>query len=769
MGWHELYTRANQEFSKRSDLALFRAGISPFLPPIGARKATHPKFFFDEEGARKRALLVCKHLPNRAEQIVHEADKTCRHQFDLLGYEKLQYGSEIDWHADPVHGKRSPLEPWFKIDFLDFNKFGDHKIVWELNRHQHLVTLAEARLFTNNAHYTREIVTQWYSWQKANPYPLGINWASSLEVAFRSLSWLWLLHLLAECLELTASFRQDLLLALRLNGRHIEKYLSTYFSPNTHLLGEAVALFFIGTLCPEISAARRWQTKGWEILLEESKRQVRSDGIYFEQALYYHVYALDFFLHARHLAYINGISIPDHFDETLRKMLNIVQALSETGTLEGFGDDDGGRVFDPRRNRIEHMTDPLALGAVTYDCSRYSTFGLTEEAVWLFGEKAISMFASFSAHRNQAESEAFPSGGIYLINDCQPDAQQLAIDAGPQGTARSGHGHADALSVRFLLGGRRLLIDPGTYCYVPGEDRNQFRGTAAHNTLQVDNLDQATPAGPFAWESIPQTTTESWRNGRTFDFFSGAHDGYCRLPEPVLHRRSVFHVKGGIWLIHDSAEGQGNHLLEISWHFAPDVMVTQAAGVILAKADDNRESSKTTGLAMLWDSQSQWKSEITQGFVSHAYGKKQSAPVLRMSMQGPLPRVCGIVFISLSEGNVGKLITMRGEEVRGYRYERAQSMEFLFFSSLSSPWKLDRWTSDARLLYCKIESNRLAHMIMIDGSFAAWDGSRFVSQSSRCPSFEWLKSSELRRDSPFPKDSTEDRTVVELDFSDAGF
>ena len=28
--------------------------------------------------------------------------------------------------------------------------------------------------------------------------------------------------------------------------------------------------------------------------MDEAKRQVRPDGLYFEQALYYHVYALDF-------------------------------------------------------------------------------------------------------------------------------------------------------------------------------------------------------------------------------------------------------------------------------------------------------------------------------------------------------------------------------------------------------------------------------------------------------------------------------------------
>ena len=75
---------------------------------------------------------------------LQEAEKICQHRFDLLGYKDLDFGSPIDWHFDPVHHKRAPSGPWYKIPFLDFDQVGDHKVIWELNRHQHLVTLAEA-------------------------------------------------------------------------------------------------------------------------------------------------------------------------------------------------------------------------------------------------------------------------------------------------------------------------------------------------------------------------------------------------------------------------------------------------------------------------------------------------------------------------------------------------------------------------------------------------------------------------------------------------
>ena len=154
--------------------------------------------------------------------------------------------------------------------------------------------------------------------------------------------------------------------ALSLNGRHIETYLSTYFSPNTHLLGEALALFFLGTLIPRYEEAAHWQRRGWEILQAEAAKQVRKDGFYFEQSTYYHVYALDIFLHARILAGLNGVEISPAFDRILQSMLNALLLLERAGIAPSIGDDDGGRIFDPMRNRAEHMLDPLATGAVLY-------------------------------------------------------------------------------------------------------------------------------------------------------------------------------------------------------------------------------------------------------------------------------------------------------------------------------------------------------------------------------------------------------------------
>jgi len=401
MDFDEIRVRTRQELTKRCDAVLHRTGL--LRHPAGDRavnSATLGRFFFTTQEVP--AILSCLRdlLPGAIEETIRRADRICQHRFDLLGYEDVDYGPEIDWHLDAVHGKRAPRRPWFQVRYLDFDQVGDSKVTWELNRHQHLVTLAKAYRMTGNTRYPQELFRQWYQWQAQNPYPIGINWASSLEVAFRSLSWLWVWHLLEGEPIVPQQFCADLRRALALSARHIERFLSTYFSPNTHLLGEAVALFFIGTLCAELPPAKRWQRAGWQIAVREAQRQVQPDGTHFEHSLYYHTYALDFFLHARILAGLNGVPVPSSFDHAIEQMLAVLSSLGAAGPLPRLGDDDGGRVFDPRRNQTEHLLDPLATGAILYKRNDFNEVagGPREETLWLLGTERTNQAEALPYH-----------------------------------------------------------------------------------------------------------------------------------------------------------------------------------------------------------------------------------------------------------------------------------------------------------------------------------------------------------------------------------
>lgn len=793
MDWDEVRTRLAQELHKRGDLLRLKVGLRPAA--IRLRDASSGgKFFFARGEAAARADLLRSYLPDEAAAILREADEICAHRFRLLGYDNLDFGESqarskandndksnaIDWHLDPVHGKRAPLDPWFKIPFLDFAVAGDHKITWELNRHQHLVTLAKAWLLTRDEKYVHELTAQWHSWIESNPYPLGINWASTLEVAFRSLSWIWVDHLLADAPGY-AAFRADLLPALAFHGRYIERYLSTYFSPNTHLLGEAVAMFFLGALYPQMPHAARWKEDGWNIVLREAGAQVRADGVYFEQSLYYHVYALDFFLHARTLAAVNDIEIPAAYDDVLRKMLNVIAALAQSGPAEGFGDDDGGRLFNSRRNQTEHMTDPLTIGAIAFRRDDLGAPLLTEEAIWLFGERAVAALAPATAHRAAATpanstitSAAFPDGGIYVLADSHPRPQTMMIDAGPQGTGRCGHGHADALSLCLTIDGERWLVDSGSGVYISSDpaDRNNFRGTAAHNTLRVDGLDQAVPCEPFSWTDIPAPQAEHFAAGRTFTYFCGSHNGYKRLPDPVTHRRSVLRInsckndgkendrtgnKGlhtgeessiGLWLVRDLVLGTAEHDLELRWHFASDIAVREleACEIIASKANTSKRElpdQQSNQLRTIWPGETVWKSTITQGTLSPAYGRYEPAPVVRSHARIKLPTEIAAAFLVSEHGALShehaRMTAVRHDAGQSYELCVGDDKHEFFFALGNQPWSAGPWTSDAELLYCRMANEKLVQLIVVGGSSVEWQGRPLLRASAPSGYFEWRK------------------------------
>ncbi|MGH9400834.1 MAG: alginate lyase family protein [Terriglobia bacterium] len=775
MSWDEFRTRLRQEASKRTDRLAYRVGINAagreLVPVNGPRKAVQTaepvkgaispagRFYFETRAVSGILRLLRERFPRESEAIIERAEHILRHQFDVLGFEGLDYGKVIDWHLDPVSGKGAPNRPWYKVRFLQFDELGDHKIIWEINRHQHLVTLAKAHLLTQETRYLNELLDQWRTWQKENPYPIGINWASSLEVAFRSLAWLWVGHLLLSSPSAPKTFQHELARALALSGRHIERYLSTYSSPNTHLLGEATALFFIGTLCPRFRSAPRWRRLGWRIVLEESAKQVQPDGMHFEQSVYYHVYALDFFLHARILAARNGMAIPDAFDRTIERMLELLAGISQAGVAPRFGDDDGGRVFDPQRNRSEHLLDPLSTGAVVYNRADFkaASGGMREETLWLLGPEGARRFDALAATPAPAASRAFCSSGFYVQagtgaqlalgrGAAEPSADghksqsgtarnryQLVIDAGPQGTGNSGHGHADALSLQLSVDGGEWLTDPGTFRYVSSvgngvADRERFRGTAAHNTLRVDGFDQAEPAGPFAWGALPETEAKLWVTGERFDLFYGSHHGYQRLASPVVHHRWVFCLKSEFWLVRDVAEGNGEHDLEISWRFSPGFTALYTPpGFTLMRGS---AAAAWRGLALVPVETHGWSQEVRRGHVSPAYGVEEPAPVVRFATRAQTPCDFALVLqpVAKAPESLGKFTRSAGEEAVRYCYRDGNSQHLLFFSDSGRPWEIDGWRSDARFAYLETgEDGEKLQAAFCSGSFLEAAGQRILA------------------------------------------
>jgi len=213
-------------------------------------------------------------------------------------------------------------------------------------------------------------------------------------------------------------------------------------------------------------------------------------------------------------------------------------------------------------------------------------------------------------------AELFRDAGVAIVSRGE---NQSIVDTRAFGWGNAGHGHAHALSLVEREGDREILIDPGTYTYVADAKwRDRFRGTAAHNTVRIDGLDQADPAGPFAWRNFPSTRVIEWGGDPNGPFL----EAQCSN-RGVVHTRQIFWLAEGRWVIVDRVDGPaGEHLVEQFWHFA-----TEADRGLLCFSEP---------VERLEGDESGWRSPV--------FGQKQPAPVYRARRRGSLPIVMAAAF-----------------------------------------------------------------------------------------------------------------------------
>ncbi len=484
---------------------------------------------FSDRGGTLAALK--ERFPRERDGIIRRAEKLLSGSYDLLGHTGLSFGGALpDWHFDPIARKHSPLRHWSRFDENDPSETGDKKAIWELNRHQYFTTLGQAYWITGDETFADAFLAHVQDWIEKNPPKLGLNWISSLEIAYRSISWIWAFHYFKN----SSSFRPEIFVkmlnGLVCNAQHIERYLSTYSSPNTHLTGEALGLYFIGTFLRGFAGAERWARIGYEILIGELERQIRADGGYVEQATHYQRYTADFYLALAILRRAEGRRLDTVHEAKLAKLLEFLMCLVQpNGEAPLTGDEDGGRLhfFDDRG--IADLRPTLSVGAAVFNDGRlkFASGDASVELLWLMGPAGLAAFDALNRVPMRETARAFQESGVYVVRD---SANFVVIDCGQHGFMNCGHAHADALSFVASFLGMPVFVDSGTYTYTADRNaRDYFRSSSAHNCLTVNGSGSAEPDGPFSWKHWPDSKVLEWNCDDTEVVFRGLHNGYERF------------------------------------------------------------------------------------------------------------------------------------------------------------------------------------------------------------------------------------------------
>lgn len=376
------------------------------------------------------------------------------------------------------------------------------------------------RLWLYNLHYFDEpegaLIRKWI---RENERIEGAGW-EPYPTSLRIVNWVkWLL---------SEGGNPECEASLARQTRHLKLHLEYRLLAN-HLLANAKALIFSGLFfCGK--EAEGWLEAGLRILNREIPEQILPDGAHFERSPMYHSIILEDLLDLVNLARAYPGCVPDrvveNWRETAGRMLGwLLRMCHPDGEISFFNDAAFGIAPPPRE---------------------------------------LSAYASRLGLR--ARFEPFSSGYLRLeIGDavCLFDAAPIGPDYQP------GHAHSDTLSFELSSQGRRLIVNSGTSTYEESAQRSSERSTPAHNTIAIDGLDQSELWGAFRCA----------RRARPFDVrfeqlgdcvrAEARHDGYRRLSNPVIHRRSM-RLAPGLLEIHDCLEGTGFHKADIYFHLHPE-------------------------------------------------------------------------------------------------------------------------------------------------------------------------------------------------------
>lgn len=214
---------------------------------------------------------------------------------------------------------------------------------------------------------------------------------------------------------------------------------------------------------------------GLELLDRELPEQVLDDGGNFELSPMYHsIMLMDV------LDLINIANVFEHSELKQRLEVWKNKARDMAGWLKAMCHPDG---------EISMFND-AAMGIAPAPAKLFRYYdSLSEGDSWSvvrgpWSEKAIADYGQRKSDNGKRTTILKESGYVRLENNkavALLDVAKVGPDYIP------GHAHADSLSFELSVFGQRLLVNSGTSCYGLSDERLRQRGTAAHNTVVINN------------------------------------------------------------------------------------------------------------------------------------------------------------------------------------------------------------------------------------------------------------------------------------------
>ena len=368
-------------------------------------------------------------------------------------------------------------------------------------------------------------------WIEANPPSEGNGW-EPYPLSLRIVNWVKFL----ERFDHDKATHQPIIDSLFLQTRSLRKQLEFHLLGN-HLFKNAVALLYAGYFFAG-EEAQEWYVKGKKILINQLDEQVLDDGGHFERSPMYHALILEDILDC-----LNLVRSTQAFDDLEFNQLLEFKAKSMLGFLSDIIHPDGS----------------------------FPVFNDTAQGIASTPEQLFSYARRLNLDWTQDESDLIekPDFGLFVL---KTEQLQCIIDAGVIGPDYlPGHAHCDTLSYELSLNGHLIVVNAGVFQYA-GDERNIYRATRSHNTVEINNAEQHEIWSTFrvARRGYPQNVSLSHRNHELF--FTGQHTGYQRLKGKPVHQRDIHLTKNTMNVI-DRVIGKAQHTAKSFIHLHPEVEI----------------------------------------------------------------------------------------------------------------------------------------------------------------------------------------------------
>ncbi len=512
---------------------------------------------------------------------------------DPKSFQLIMSGYEYSLNSNlpQLHNCNEMLRNRFCCDINPSSLDVDIRTLWEPARMQHIMQMlarisneTDSELNTKVKNFARSAILKWIT---DNPFLAGPGYMSAMECGLRITVFFYALKHLDN---LTEDERLVVMNTIHDHAWWIEQRLSLYSSLGNHTVCECVGLIFAGALFRDNPTGKQWLAKAIELLQKELYHQILDDGGPAEQSIAYHRFVLDQYWLAVDFLEKNNLLDCSSFICRLKAGENFLQAFRTNEGYVQLGDSDEGYALAPGLGPKRET--------VTNNRERYTHFAQS----------------GYSVIRTDSE-------------------MLLTFDHGPLGMAPLyNHGHADALSITLSLGGTPLIVDSGTYKYNGDQVfRKYFKGTRAHNTVTVDNRDQAFQETGFIWSDPYTAKLLDQKELPEYLWLQGIHDGYLRQPGGVIHQRSIICTCDNFVEIRDSFTGSGQHKYEINFHIHPAARISQHKGWWRIESNGSAINIKLEDGEFIKHS---GEESPPLGWYSPSYGIKSPCPVLQCVKQG---------------------------------------------------------------------------------------------------------------------------------------